>query len=239
MLTRPILSILESSQAIGWVMEPDAKEMLRSFGIPVPRFQVAADPAAAIVFAQSAGYPLAAKVVSPQILHKSDVGGVQLKIDSDVQLTETFRRFEALPGFCGMLMEPMAGGIELIVGAKNDYQFGPVLLLGSGGIGVEIYQDVALRMAPVKEKEVLSMVACLKARKLLEGYRGTAPIAMASLVSLMLAFSDLVMALQERFETIDLNPVMCSAEGCVVADARIMLKSGPSDRSSNGSADQI
>jgi acetate---CoA ligase (ADP-forming) subunit beta len=239
MLTSQILSILDSSQTVGWVMEPDAKEILRRFGIPVPNFQVAADLAAALAFARSTGYPLAAKIVSPLVIHKSDVGGVQLKIDSDSKLTETFRRFEALPGFCGMLIEPMAAGIELIVGAKNDYQFGPVLLLGSGGTGVEIYQDVSLRMAPIKEKDVRSMVACLKAHQLLEGYRGAAPIDMASLVALMLAFSDLILVMQERFETIDLNPVMCSATGCVVADARIILKTGPGSRLLDASADQI
>jgi succinyl-CoA synthetase beta subunit len=224
MLNSQILSILKSAETIGWVMEPDAKALLRSFGIPVPPFQVAADSKAAIAFARSIGYPLAAKVVSPKIMHKSDVGGVQLKIDGDEKLAKTFQRFEALPGFCGMLIEPMAQGIELIVGAKNDYQFGPVLLLGSGGTGVEIYQDIAIRMAPIREKDVHSMLGCLKAHKLLEGYRGAAPICKASLLSLMLSFSNLVMAMQEWFETIDLNPVMCSANACVVADARIILK---------------
>jgi hypothetical protein len=137
-----------------------------------------------------------------------------------------------------MLIEPMVSGIELIVGAKNDHQFGPVLLLGAGGTGVEIYRDVALRMAPIGEKDVHSMLACLKARKLLEGYRGAAPVSRGALVKLMLAFSDLAMALEEEFESIDLNPVMCSADGCVVADARIMLLGPANNPPDQPAADQ-
>ena len=98
-----------------------------------------------------------------------------------------------------------------------------ILMLGIGGTSVEIYQDTAIRMAPLIERDVRSMVGSLKARALLEGYRGTEAVDMEALVETMLAFSDLVITLDERFESIDLNPVMCSAKDCIIADARIVL----------------
>jgi len=118
----------------------------------------------------------------------------------------------------------MVSGTELIVGAKIDYQFGPVILLGMGGTGVEIYRDVTLRMAPLSPKDAESMIRCLKAHQLLEGYRGAKPVDLKGLERLLLVFSGLVMDLEEFIESIDLNPVMCSPAKCVIADARIMLK---------------
>jgi hypothetical protein len=124
-----------------------------------------------------------------------------------------------------MLVEEMVSGIELIAGAKVDYQFGPVILLGMGGTAVEIYKDTALRMAPLKEVDVESMLKGLKAHELLNGYRGAQPVNLKELVRTLMAFSRLVMDLEGYFESIDLNPVMCSSTSCVVADARIMLQS--------------
>ena len=132
--------------------------------------------------------------------------------------------FSHFDGFAGMLVEEMIGGIELIAGAKIDYQFGPVILLGIGGTGVEIYRDTALRIAPLNKGDVESMVRGLKAHQLLEGYRGSEPINLKELGRMMIAFSDLAMALEESIESIDLNPVICSSNRCVVADVRIMLK---------------
>jgi acetate---CoA ligase (ADP-forming) subunit beta len=114
----------------------------------------------------------------------------------------------------------------LIVGAKMDYQFGPVILFGMGGVWVEIYRDVVLRMAPLNQRDVDSMVKCLKGRPLLEGYRGSNPVNFKKLNGLLMIFSDLVMDLENDMESIDLNPVMCSAHRCVAADARIMLRGG-------------
>ena len=114
--------------------------------------------------------------------------------------------------------------MELIVGAKVDYQFGPVILLGIGGTGVEIYKDSTIRMAPLQERDVRSMVGKLKAHALLEGYRGADPVNLDDLTRLMLAFSSLVKELQDAIESVDLNPVKCSPEKCVIADARIILK---------------
>jgi acyl-CoA synthetase (NDP forming) len=105
-----------------------------------------------------------------------------------------------------------------------DYQFGPVILFGIGGIWTEIYHDIILRMAPLSQRDIDSMIRCLKARPLLQGYRGTGSVNLTELKRLLITFSDLVMDLENLVESIDLNPVICSSAQCVVADARIMLK---------------
>jgi succinyl-CoA synthetase beta subunit len=224
MLTEEIKDILLASQELGWVLEPEAKRLFSLAGFDVPKFMWAPDLEQAVRFARDIGYPVVAKVVSPRALHKSDVGGVVAGIDSDAKLTETFRRLSRIEGFAGVLVEEMLSGVELIVGAKVDYQFGPVILLGMGGIGVEIYRDTTLRMAPLKEKDVDSMLKDLKAHQLLEGYRGSEPVNLTELKGMVAAFSDLVMELEGYIESIDLNPVLCSSRRCVVADARIMLE---------------
>jgi succinyl-CoA synthetase beta subunit len=223
MLTEEIKDILLASRELGWVLEPEAKRLFSLAGLDVPKFMWAPELEQAVQFARDIGYPVVAKVVSPRALHKSDVGGVVVGIGSDGKLSETFRRFSRFDGFAGMLVEEMVSGVELIVGAKIDYQFGPVILLGMGGIGVEIYRDTTLRMAPLKEKDVESMLRDLKAHQLLEGYRGSEPVNLTELKGMVIAFSSLVMEIEGLIESIDLNPVLCSSRRCVVADARIML----------------
>ena len=223
MLKAAIRDALDSAAEFGWVLEPDAKGLLRAAGLNVPAFKVCREAKEAISWAREIGYPVAAKVVSPKAMHKSEVKGVVVGISDDDALGETYKRFVRIDGFCGMLVETMASGVEVIVGAKRDYQFGTIILLGIGGTAVEIYRDTAIRMAPLSERDVRVMVGSLKARALLEGYRGSEAVNMAALVDMMLAFSDLAMALGERFESIDLNPVMCSGEDCIIADARIVL----------------
>ncbi len=224
MLTEEIKGILSDAKRTGWVLEPEAKRLLSRAGLEVARFFFAATVEEAVRFAKEIGYPLVGKVVSPKVIHKSEKNGVELGIDSDRKLRETFHRFSKIEGFVGMLVEEMVSGIELIVGAKNDYQFGPVVLFGIGGVWVDIYRDIVLRMAPLEQKDIDSMVRCLKARPLLEGYRGSDPVNFKELNKLLIAFSDLVLDLEPEMESIDLNPVICSSERCIVSDARIMLK---------------
>ncbi|MGD8520874.1 MAG: acetate--CoA ligase family protein [Desulfobacterales bacterium] len=223
MLNEEIKNILGHSQKHGWVLEPDAKRLLKLAGIKVPKFSRATTIDDALDFSHQNGYPVVAKVVSPEAIHKSDVGGVALGISDDGTLTETFERFSAIKGFCGMLVEESLSGFELIVGAKVDYQFGPVVLLGIGGTGVEIYRDTVLRMAPLRPEDAASMLKGLKAHQLLEGYRGSEPVNVEQLTRLLITFSALVMEIEPYIETIDLNPVMCLADQCVVVDARIIL----------------
>ncbi len=225
MLNKETDAILARSEEYGWVLEPEAKRILALAGLDTPRFKWALTVDEAIGFAHAVGYPVAAKLVSPQALHKSELNGVVLGINTDAQLRETYARFSQFPQSRGMLAEEMVDGVELIIGAKIDFQFGPVILMGIGGTGVEIYKDTVLKMAPLQETDVALMIQELKGRPLIEGHRGAEPVDINALTHMLMSFSDLVMALEDQIESIDLNPVMASSKRCVVADARIMLKS--------------
>jgi len=221
---KEIKAILSTSREIGWVLEPEAKRLFHLAGLDIPKFTWATELGEATRFVREIGYPVVAKIVSSKVLHKSEVGGVVVGIDNDVTLKETFHRFSNFEKFSGMLVEEMLSGVELIVGGKIDYQFGPVVLLGIGGKGVEIYRDISLRMAPLDYRDVDYMVKGLKAHQLLFGYRGSEPVNLEALTRMLVTFSELLMELEGLIESIDLNPVMCSSKQCIVADARIMLK---------------
>ena len=223
MLKKEITEILSASKNQGWVLEPEAKRIFSLIGLEVPRFLWTTKTEEALRFAKEMGYPVVGKIVSPKVLHKSDQNGVAVGIKDDRELAETFERFSRIEGFAGILVEEMVSGLELIAGSKVDYQFGPVILLGMGGTGVEIYRDISLRMAPLSQKDIENMINCLKAHRLLEGYRGRAPIDRVKLIELLKTFSDLVMDLENWVESIDLNPIMCSSKRSVIADARIIL----------------
>ena len=223
MLSRATKQILEDAGDRGWVLEPDAKRILSEAGLDVPRHLQTGDPDEAVRFGEEVGFPVVAKVVSPKILHKSDVGGVVTGLRDAAALRDAMERLAALEGYEGTLVEETVRGIELIAGAKVDEQFGPVILLGIGGTAVEIYQDTVIRMAPLTKRDVESMVGGLTAHRLLEGYRGSDPVDMEALGRTLIAFSNLVMDLADHIESADLNPLMCSSRGCRVADARILL----------------
>ena len=224
MLMKGMGEIISASKDTGWVLEPEAKRLFSMAGMDTPRFTWAKKLEEAVQFADKMGYPVVAKVVSPKIIHKSEVKGVIVGIDGKDGLRDAFERFSRMDGFAGMLVEERVSGIEVFVGGKVDEQFGPVVLFDMGGTGVEIYKDVTLRMAPLRPGDVQSMIRCLKARPLLEGFRGDAPVNLMALETLLGTFSELLMTLETEIESIDLNPVMCSSTRCVVADARIMLK---------------
>ncbi len=218
-----MLRIIEVARADGWVLEPDAKRLFSLAGFDVPHFTVARTPDEADRFAREIGYPVVAKVVSPRILHKSDVGGVVVGIADAGHLEELFRRFQGMEGFVGMMVEEIIPGVELILGAKIDFQFGPMILLGMGGTGVEIYQDIALRMAPLAGKDVQAMIAGLRARRLLDGYRRAEKVDREKLTETILAFSSGVMELWGRTPSSDSNPLRSTSRRCVVAESRIIL----------------
>ena len=224
MLKTEIEGILFASKERGWVLEPEAKRLFGLTGLETTRFRWAHQLEDALQFAEEIGYPLVAKVVSPEALHKSEVDGVTVGITDAKMLSSAFERYSVFKGFSGVLVEEMVSGTELIVGAKIDYQFGPVILLGIGGTGVEIYQDTTLRMAPLNQQDVSYLINGLKACQLLKGYRGSEPVNLPALSSLIMTFSALVMEIENFIESIDLNPVMCNAKGCVIADARIMVR---------------
>lgn len=224
MLKKEINDILQKSKKWGWVLEPDAQKIFSLYGFKTPKYDVATTGDQAVTVARKIGYPVVAKIVSPAIIHKSDVKGVVVGIKDDETLTLTLERLSKLDGFVGMLIAEMVKGLELIVGAKNDVQFGPMILVGMGGVGVEIYKDVSLRMAPLKTRDADNMINELAARKLLTGYRGADPINMDALKKTIVNFSRLMMDLKDIVESVDLNPVMCTVKTCTVVDSRIMLK---------------
>ena len=226
MLREEIRILLDESKERGWVMEPQAKEILRLSGVEVTRFMWCRDPGEAVACVRTIGYPVVVKVVSPEVVHKSDVGGVATGISDDSGLVAAFNKMSGIKGFSGVIVEETLKGLELIVGMNRDRQFGPVILLGMGGTAVEIYKDVAIRMAPLREQDVRSMLNSIKAHPLLEGYRGAPPISIDALEKMLLAFSGLAMEFDGAVDSIDLNPVICGPERCVAADARIMLAAG-------------
>jgi acetate---CoA ligase (ADP-forming) subunit beta len=224
MLKKEIKEIIDKSKKWGWVLEPDAQKIFSGYGFKTPMYTVATEASPAVSMARQIGYPVVAKIVSPAIIHKSDVKGVVVGIQDDQTLIQTLERFRKLDGFAGMLIAQMVKGQELIIGAKNDFQFGPMILLGMGGVGVEIYKDVSLRMAPLTACDADHMINTLAARRLLTGYRGAKPINMNALKKTIVNFSRLMMDLQNVFESVDLNPVMCTAKSCIIVDSRIMLR---------------
>jgi acyl-CoA synthetase (NDP forming) len=224
MLKKDVSDIVKKSKKWGWVLEPDAQKIFSLYGFQTPKYAVATKDAEALAIARNIGYPVVAKIVSPAIVHKSDVKGVVVGIKDDQTLLATLARFQKLDGFVGMLIAEMVKGLELIIGAKNDLQFGPMVLVGMGGVGVEIYKDVSLRMAPIKPRDAENMLGELAARKMLTGYRGSEPVNLDKLKKMIISFSKLIIDLQDIVESVDLNPVMCNAKACLIVDARIMLK---------------
>ncbi len=223
MLNNKVREILSESKERRWVLEPLTKEILQLSSVATTNYVWAKSAEEAAVFADKVGYPVVVKVVSPDVIHKSDVGGVAVGVKDRESLAEVYNRMSKIQGFSGVIVEEMVYGLELIVGMKMDNQFGPVILLGIGGTAVEIYKDVAMRMAPIRDKDVDSMLKSLKAHRLLEGYRGSEPVNIGVLKKMLLSFSDMVMEFGGVVDSIDLNPVICDSSRCIVADARIML----------------
>jgi succinyl-CoA synthetase beta subunit len=223
MLNTRIKTIIETGRSRGWLLEPDAKSLFAEQGFDVPESVLAAELDTALAFLNSSSGPVVAKAVSSEILHKTEYGAVITSITTPEKLVSAFSFLKGLPGVDSVLVEAMVPGIEIILGAKNDYQFGPVVLLGTGGTGVEIFSDIAIRMAPLKPLDVISMVNDLKGAAIIKGFRGHHGVDMDRLTDLVVRFSTLVMDLEEEIASIDLNPVICTKSQCVVADARILL----------------
>jgi len=220
-------SVLAKGKERGWLLEPEAKELCRGYGLPVGEWAVARSAEEAAVEGAKIGYPLAVKIVSPDVVHKSDVGGVELNVGEGavVEAFERMRRIAEGHGFRfeGALLERMANpGVETIVGAKRDPQFGPVLMFGLGGIFVEVFKDVSFRVAPITELDAEEMISELKAYPLLKGVRGRKPSDTGALVDTLLRVSRMMVE-NPWIKELDLNPVIAYEKGCRVVDARVIL----------------
>lgn len=216
-------TLAQKNRKSGWILEPDAKASLKELGLDIPDFILTVDTAKACDFLATKPNGVVAKAVSKKILHKTEHQAVVPNIHSKEQLIKEVERLKKLDGCETVLIEEMVQGIEVIVGAKNDFQFGPVVVFGVGGTSVEIYNDTAIRLAPLKPDDVLSMVNSLKAEKLITGFRGNDGVNMTALTDLLVRFSHFVIQIETEFESIDLNPVICTKDQCVIADARIIL----------------
>lgn len=213
------------------LLETEAKTVCMEYGIPVTKFKLAESKQEAVEFAEEIGYPLVLKIVSPDVIHKSDVGGVvvDLKDAGDVrdayqQIMDNVQEHKPKAKIVGIFVQEMAPqSTEVIVGAIKDPQFGPTLMFGLGGIFVEILKDVTFRIAPITEDEAREMITEVKAYPLLKGYRNRPPADIEAIVSILLNASRLVMDHQEIKE-LDLNPIMVYEKGAKTVDARIILQ---------------
>jgi len=213
--------------------EIEAKDLLREAGIPTVDTRLARDAAEAQALARQVGYPVALKIVSPQILHKSDIGGVKLGLGNEAEVAAAFeaivaaaRQHEPNAVVQGVAVQPMARpGIEVILGLFKDQQFGPVLMFGLGGIFVEVLKDVAFRIVPLERRDAREMVREIKGYPLLEGYRGQEPADVGYLEELLLKLSRFAEEHPEVRE-VDLNPVFAYRDGALAVDARVVLEQG-------------
>jgi acyl-CoA synthetase (NDP forming) len=210
--------------------EVEAKQLLAQAGIPVVEARLAASRDEAVSIASQLGYPVALKIVSAQIPHKSDIGGVKLGLASAEEVSEAYdaivnaaRRADPKATIEGVSVQRMADpGIEVITGMTMDPQFGPVLMFGLGGVLVEVLKDVAFRIVPITERDAKQMVREIQGFPVLEGYRGQPAADLVALEDILLKLSQFIESRPEIAE-IDLNPVFAYAKGAVAVDARIIL----------------
>ena len=226
-------SVLEKARSEGRTLlnEVEAKQLLRDAGVPVVTTVLATTSEEAKAQAEAVGYPVVLKVVSPDIAHKSDVGGVKIGLEDSGAVTAAYDEIMAAAGknapgaaVQGVSVQPMApsGGVEVIVGMTRDQQFGPVLMFGLGGIAVEILQDVAFRITPLTRRDAREIVREIKGFKMLTGFRNLLPVNLDALEDLILKVSDFADKNPDLAE-MDLNPVMAYSHGALAVDARIIL----------------
>ncbi len=210
------------------LVEPEAYELLEAYGVSVPRHRVVNSAEQAEVAAAELGYPVVAKIVSPDVLHKTELGGVLLNLNDAAAVRAAYRQIversrQAQAALQGVLISRMAPpGIEVIAGLTQDAQFGPVMMFGLGGIFVEVYRDVSFRLIPLTEPDAAAMIREIKASPVLQGVRGGRPADLKALADLLLTVSRMAVENPEIAE-MDLNPIIVYEEGLSVVDARVLL----------------
>jgi acetyl coenzyme A synthetase (ADP forming)-like protein len=214
------------------LLEPEAHDVLKAYGFPVLQYRFAKSEDEALQAAREIGYPVVLKIVSPDIAHKVDVGGVKLGIHSDAELRDSYRQMladvqKAKPDariFGVFVQEFIKGGKETILGLKRDPLFGPLLMFGLGGIYVEALRDVTFRIAPIRELGVHRMIRQIRGFKILEGFRGEPPSDIDAIAECLARLSQLATQLEEIVE-LDINPLVVfeRGRGARVVDARIVV----------------
>ncbi len=214
--------------------EIEAKEIFSAYGLPVAQTRLAKTEDEAVALAKKIGFPVVMKIVSPQIIHKSDAGGVKVNLKDEKSVREAFRTiltnskaYKADAEIYGVAVQEMAPwGTEVIVGSVNDPTFGPTIMFGLGGIFVEVLKDVTLRVTPVNNQQVERMMGEIRGAPILNGARGEAPRDRAALEEVLFRYADMISELGDEIAETDANPVLVYEEGkgLKVVDARVILK---------------
>jgi acetyl-CoA synthetase (ADP-forming) len=213
-----------------FLLENEAREVCKAYGVPLPEGGFARNKEEAVLIAEKIGYPVVMKVISPQVIHKSDVGGVKVSISSEEQVSEAYdvisesvKKHVPKAEIKGMLVAKMADkGVETIVGLKRDAIFGPVVMFGIGGIFVEVYRDVTFRVCPIEGRDAEEMLNEIKGYKLLKGFRGMPRANIDALKRVILATCTLGMENPE-IGSVDLNPVLVNEKAALALDTRIII----------------
>ena len=231
-----VRKVLDSAKAAGRsaLTAPEAKGICEAYGIAIPKEGVATNATEAAKLAESIGFPVVMKIVSPQILHKTDAGGVVVGVksaeaaqDAFNQIVANARRYKSDATIDGVQVQQMlAGGQEVIIGAVTDPAFGKLVAFGLGGVLVEVLKDITFRLAPASREDALSMLDSIQAAEILRGVRGSEPVSRDALATLIVNVSQLVNDFPEISE-LDLNPVFATAKGATAADVRVVLDFKP------------
>jgi len=207
-----------------------AKEFLKNYGISITRERLATSKKDALVFANKIGYPVVLKVVSPDILHKTEADSVAVGICSDKELGEVYdkllrnaKRYKKSARIDGISVQETLRGTELIIGSSQDPQFGPTIAFGLGGILVEVLKDVSFRIIPITKLDAMEMVQEIKGYEVLKGVRGRKPANITAIVDVLLKVSKLIEE-NPDIKELDINPLFVNDKRAVAADARIILK---------------
>jgi acetyltransferase len=234
--TKTARSIIEEVRADGRtsLTEIESKKIFKAYGLPVVDTEIATSEDEAVELAEKFGYPVVLKIVSPQILHKSDAGGVKVDINDEAGVREAYntilknaKAYKADANIHGIVVQQMAPwATEIIVGSINDPTFGATVMFGLGGIFVEVLKDVTFRVAPISESEAAAMMDEIRGAPILDGTRGEAPRDKAALASVLAKYAYMVSDLADEVSESDANPVLAYEEGqgVKVVDARIILK---------------
>ena len=201
--------------------------LLRNHSIGLPRQALVATAAGAAASAKEIGFPVALKLVAEEIVHKTESGAVLLGLKSPAEVEEQGKQLLAkAPGKAQLLVQEMVQGTEVLLGARTDPQYGPFLMVGLGGIFVEVLNDVAIRLLPVEEREARAMLQQLRSYKLLQGVRGQGPRDVDGLVQAMVGLSEIFAAHRNHLSDLEINPIMVRAQGGGIAavDVRLVKK---------------
>ena len=211
--------------------EVESKELLKQWGIPVIETKLARTKKEAVSISKGIGFPVVLKIISPDVVHKSDFGGVRLGLANATQVSNAYseimlsmRQKYPKAAIQGVSVQPLArAGIEVIVGVSQDPQFGPVIMFGLGGVLVEVLKDVSFRIVPVTRRDAQEMIKEIKGYPILEGYRGQEPASISTLEELIVKVSQFIEQ-NPQVKELDLNPIFAYKDKAIAVDARIILE---------------